>query len=351
LQGNNKVYDALPAATLSFKGTPTAGGDDVTLVSGTAAFNDKNAGTGKPVSYSGYSVGGADAGKFQLFTLPGDIVGTGTTSADITPLALTGAITAADKVYDGTPSATILTRSLSTPIAGDDVSYSGGTALFADKTVANAKTVTASGLALSGADAGNYTVNTTAAASADITPLALTGAITAADKVYDGTPSATILTRSLSTPIAGDDVSYSGGTALFADKTVANAKTVTASGLALSGADAGNYTVNTTAAASADITPLAQRTATLSGSTLTDSFQGNATDTSPLIQNFASSVPSKLANLNLTVIGTGVAMPRVQTAQAQSVKPASPVSSGQGATNATTKTGKLSELPRKQDRY
>jgi hypothetical protein len=266
LQGNNKVYDALPAATLSFKGTPTAGGDDVTLVSGTAAFNDKNAGTGKPVSYSGYSVGGADAGKFQLFTLPGDIVGTGTTSADITPLALTGAITAADKVYDGTPSATILTRSLSTPIAGDDVSYSGGTALFADKTVANAKTVTASGLALSGADAGNYTVNTTAAASADITPLA-------------------------------------------------------------------------------------QRTATLSGSTLTDSFQGNATDTSPLIQNFASSVPSKLANLNLTVIGTGVAMPRVQTAQAQSVKPASPVSSGQGATNATTKTGKLSELPRKQDRY
>ena len=122
--------------------------------------------------------------------------------------------------------------------------------------MADAKTVTGSGLSLSGADAGNYTVNTTAATTANITPLALTGNITAANKVYDGSTAAAILTRTLSTPIAGDSVSYSGGTALFGDKNVADAKIVTGSGLSLSGADAGNYTVNTTAATTANITPL-----------------------------------------------------------------------------------------------
>ena len=175
LQGIDKTYDASTAATLSFKGTPTAGGNDVTLVPGTATFNDKNAGTSKPITYSGFSVGGGNAGKFQLFAPLGGTVGTGTTAADITPLALTGSITAADKVYDGALAATILTRTLSAPIAGDSVSYSGGTAAFADKNVGSAKTVTATGLGLSGADAGNYTVNPSAVTAADITPLALTG--------------------------------------------------------------------------------------------------------------------------------------------------------------------------------
>ena len=257
LQGVDKTYDATAAAALSFVGTPTAGGDDVTLVAGTANFDNKNVGTGKPVAYSGFGIGGADAGKFQLFALLGDAFGTGTTTADITALALMGSITAADKVYDATTSATILTRSLSGVLGGDDVSYSGGSALFSDKNVGVAKTVTGTGLSLSGADAGNYTVNTTAATTADITALALTGNITAADKVYDATTSATILTRTLSGVLGGDDVSYAGGTATFSDKNVGVAKTVTGSGLSLSGADAGNYTVNTSAATTADITALA----------------------------------------------------------------------------------------------
>jgi hypothetical protein len=58
-------------------------------------------------------------------------------------------------------------------LGSDDVSYVGGSASFADKNVGTGKNVTATGLSLSGADAGNYTVNTTAGTTADITPATL----------------------------------------------------------------------------------------------------------------------------------------------------------------------------------
>src|SRR6185436_19498558 len=117
------------------------------------------------------------------------------------------------------------------------------------------KTVTGTGLGLSGADAGNYTVNSVASTTANITTLGITGSITAANKVYDANTAAAISTRTLSGAIAGDVVSYSGGTATFADKNAANGKTVTGTGLGLAGADAGNYTVNSVALTTADITP------------------------------------------------------------------------------------------------
>ena len=121
--------------------------------------------------------------------------------------------------------------------------------------MANGKTVTATGLILSGADAGNYTVNSEATATANITPLGITGGITASSRVYDADVDAAITGRTLTGVLGTDSVSYSGGTATFSDKDVANGKTVTATGLILSGADAGNYSVNTTATTTADIAP------------------------------------------------------------------------------------------------
>jgi hypothetical protein len=60
--------------------------------------------------------------------------------------------------------------------------------------VGNNKPVTVSGLALGGADAGNYTLSVPIL-NANITPAPLTVAgITAASKVYDGTTNATINT-------------------------------------------------------------------------------------------------------------------------------------------------------------
>jgi hypothetical protein len=135
----------------------------------------------------------------------------------------------------------------------DAVTLVGGTATFADRNVGTNKTVTATGLALDGADAGNYTVNATATTTANITQKSVTGSFTAADKVYDGTTAATITTRQLAGTISGDAVSLAGGSAAFDTKDVGAGKTVTGTGFTLSGGDAPNYllasaTLTTTAA-------------------------------------------------------------------------------------------------------
>ena len=102
-------------------------------------------------------------------------------------------ITASDKVYDGTTAATILTRTLTGVLAADEanVSLTGGTATFADPNVGNGKTVTATGLSLSGTAAGNYELSsTTATTTANIT-LATPGvSVTGGTYTYDGSPHA-----------------------------------------------------------------------------------------------------------------------------------------------------------------
>jgi hypothetical protein len=184
-----------------------------------------------------------------------------TTIADITPKAITvGGITASNKVYDATTAAILNTTGASfSGLVGSDSVGVTGTGQFADKNVGTAKPVAITSLALDGADAGNYTVTTSAAPTADITPRALTaGGISATSKVYDGSTAATLDTSAgrLTSGVQGaDDVSLvaSAASGSFASKNVGVAKAVTVSGLALGGADAGNYTIGD-AAAFADIT-------------------------------------------------------------------------------------------------
>ncbi|MEO3957735.1 YDG domain-containing protein, partial [Chromobacterium piscinae] len=102
----------------------------------------------------------------------------------------------------------------------------------------------------------NYTINSTATTSANITPLAITVSATGQNKTYDATVNGTV-TLSSSGVLAGDTVNFSDTSATFANKNVGNAKTVSVSGISASGADAGNYTINSTATTSANITPLA----------------------------------------------------------------------------------------------
>src|SRR5206468_2754777 len=106
---------------------------------------------------------------------------------DIAIAVVTPHVTANNKIYDGTNAATIATRTLTGSFGTDDVSLTGGTATFSDKNAGNGKTVTVTGLSLSGTDAPNYTLSsTTATTTADITPRALTITATGVDKVYDG---------------------------------------------------------------------------------------------------------------------------------------------------------------------
>ena len=260
---NGKVYDATTAATLNAGAAVlngVIGGDsvsfDATLLSG--QFADKNVGNGRAVNVTGAALAGADAANYVVANPTG-------VTASITPatLALTG-VTASDKVYDGTTTAGLNTApaALSGVIGTDAVSLdvSGLAGSFADRNVGSNKAVGISGAALTGADAGNYVVAAPSGVTASITPKALVvSGVTANDKVYDGGTAATLNTGSgvLTGVVAGDAVTLATGAMAgsFADKNAGTGKAVTATGAALGGADAGNYTVVNPAGLTATITP------------------------------------------------------------------------------------------------
>lgn len=246
----SKVYDRTTAAETQnpvIDGTIT--GDVVTLAVGAATFADKNVGLNKDVAVTGLALGGADALNYSLTNA------THTAKADITPKGLTATVVAKDKVYDATDVAAVTATLDAGVISPDVVAVLVGTATFSDKNVANGKTVTAA-LSLAGDDRTNYSLPATRTALASITPATLVGSVTADDKVYDGTTSATIKTRAVSGVLLTDAVALTGGTAVFADKNVATAPiAVAVTGLVLSGTDANNYTVSGTAETAARITP------------------------------------------------------------------------------------------------
>jgi filamentous hemagglutinin family protein len=254
--GNNKVYDALTGVTVSGSSADVIGSDVVTF-SQSAAFADKNVGTGKTINISGIGLSGADAGNYSLQNT------TATTTANITAKALTAAYTGSHKVYDALTGAIVVGSS--NDVIGSDVVTFSQSAAFANKNVGTGKTVNVTGISLSGADAGNYSLqNTTTTTTANITVKALTAAYTANNKVYDALTSATV--SGGSSDVMGSDVVTFSQSAAFANKNVGTGKTINVSGISLSGNDASNYSLqNTTATASADITAKAL-TASYSGS-------------------------------------------------------------------------------------
>jgi len=133
-------------------------------------------------------------------------------------------------------------------VIGGDVVTCSGSATFASATVGAGKTVTASGLTLSGAAAANYALSTTTASTiATITARPVTPTVTAADKVFDGTTTAT-LTSCVLTGVIGGDVVGCTGTATFATASVGAGKVVTVTGLTLTGVSAANYALTTSTA-------------------------------------------------------------------------------------------------------
>ncbi|GFO59790.1 hypothetical protein GMST_21150 [Geomonas silvestris] len=403
----NKGYDGTTAAIITSAGTLSGilSPDVVTLGGGSANFADPNAGNGKTVNIVGLTLGGTDAGNYALtnatatatanitkapLTVTADpaskvygaadpvlgyrstgtlygsdaLTGTlgrtggegvagspyainlGTLSAGANysisfvpanfavtakPLVING-ITANNKVYDGTRSATLNNGavSLSGVVGGDAVSLSGtATGSFDTKNAGTGKTVSFSGLSLTGAAAGNYSIGTTASTTADITPAPLTvnpGTSVVANKVYDGSTATTITSAgTLSGVIAPDLVTVGGGSANFADPNAGNGKTVTIAGLTLGGADAANYTLAGGATATANIAKAGQTisfstalvdkvvgdpqfdfTATAnSGLPVTISVTGPATYLAPtLALQTPALVPTSAADYTVTVTAT-----------------------------------------------
>src|SRR2546429_93131 len=212
-----------------------------------ATFATKTVGTAKAVTVLGVALCGGDAGNYTVSQPSG-------LTADITAknLTISGAL-GNNKQYDGNTAATVdfSGASLVGVVSLDTVTINsmGYSASFATKTVGTAKAVTVLGVALSGGDAGNYTVSQPSGLTADITAknLTISGAL-GNNKQYDGNTTATVdfSGASLVGVIGLDTVSInsSGYSASFATKTVGTAKAVTVLGVALSGGDAGNYTVS-----------------------------------------------------------------------------------------------------------
>ncbi|MGK5019241.1 YDG domain-containing protein [Janthinobacterium sp. LB2P10] len=238
----SRVYDGSLHAALNgyFEGVVT--GDQVSMAGLLGRFRDRNVGTGKNVDYqiaTGHLTG-ADAGNYVLYDYAGS------TTADIGARALNLSGAAGNKVYDGTTGAQLNLLG-DDRLAGDRLTASV-VASFADKNVGAGKTVQLSGATLTGADAGNYFIVLPTGLLASITPASLTLAgVSATDKVYDGTTSATV-SASVNGVLGRDVVNVVGGSGNFADKNAGTGKLVTASGFRLAGADAGNYTLQTTGA-------------------------------------------------------------------------------------------------------
>ncbi len=279
----NKTYDGATTATLNVGSASLVGvvaGDTVTLGTGSASgsFATKTVAAGKTVTVAGLTISGADAANYTL-TQP-------TTTANITAKTLTvSGVTAANKTYDGATTATLNVGSASLVgvVAGDTVTLGTGSASgsFATKTVAAGKTVTVAGLTISGADAANYTL-TQPTTTANITAKTLTvSGATAANKTYDATTTATLNlgSASLVGVVAGDTVTIdgTGASGSFATKTAGTGKTVTVAGIALAGADAGNYTVTQPSGLTADITA---KTLTVTGAAAQNkTYDGTTTAT------------------------------------------------------------------------
>jgi hypothetical protein len=249
VSANNKVYDTTLTASLVGSPTVSALGSDSVSVGGTGSgtFADKNAGSNKPVTVTGYALTGTDAGNYVLVEPAG-------LSANITPanLLVTG-LTTGNKVYDGTTSAILGGAAAVSALGGDSVGLAGtGSGSFANKNVGTGKVVTVTGLSLTGADASNYTLVEPTNLTANITPAALTISATAANRAYDGLNDATATLND--NRIAGDVLTASYASATFSDQNAANGKTVTVAGITIGGTDAGNYTFNTSATTTANIT-------------------------------------------------------------------------------------------------
>jgi filamentous hemagglutinin family protein len=250
----SRVYDATTVAGLVGTATVTALGADNLTVGGAGAgrFADKNVGTAKAVTVTGYTLGGADAGNYSI-TQP-----TGLT-ANISKTSVTvSGVTAISRAYDATTVAGLAGTAIVTALGADNLTVGGaGAGIFADKNVGTAKAVAVSGYTLGGTDAGNYSITQPTGLTANISKASVTvSGITAISRVYDATTVAGLAGTATVTALGADNLTVGGaGAGRFADKNVGTAKAVTVTGYTLGGADAGSYSITQPTGLTANITP------------------------------------------------------------------------------------------------
>lgn len=254
----DKTYDGTTNATITNAGTLSVNydGDNLAIVIGKAAYDNKNVGTDKAVSFTGFELSGSAAGNYKLITQPAD------TTADITAKEITinGATVEGSKVYDGTIEAKITNAgTLSDNYDGENLTIVTGSAAYDNKNVGTGKTVAFTGFALAGDAAANYKLiaqPTDTTADITVKEITISGAAVEASRIYDGTTDAKITNAGApSVNYDGENLKVAAGKAAYDNKNVGKGKAVTFTGFALEGDAAANYKLTAQPeAVTADIT-------------------------------------------------------------------------------------------------
>ena len=273
----SRAYDGTNIATFNTASANLVGkvGTDVVnldTTSATGTFADKNIGTNKAVTASGFGLSGADAGNYTLAQPTG-------LTANITVRLITVTAAGGTKVYDGTTSSVGVPTITIGSLAGTDSAT--WTQTYDNKNVGTGKTLTPAGTVSDGNGGANYSPSFAPVTTGVITAkgLTITGAL-ANGKVYDGTLTVTMGgTPALVGVLAADaDVALNtaGAAGTLASKNVGT-QSVTASGYALLvTANSGNYSVAQPTGLTAAITA---RLITVTAATGTKPYDGLNTST------------------------------------------------------------------------
>ncbi|MBN8788680.1 MAG: hypothetical protein J0I84_16445, partial [Terrimonas sp.] len=243
-----KTYNGNTAATLTAANYIISGieGEDEVSVTGTATYEDKNAGADKNITVNNLVLQGNDKDNYELVTASAVTAGSITTKPITVTIAAQPVIS---KVYDGNTTATANAANyvLHDAEEDDDLSVSA-TVTYDNMNVGEDKVVTVSDFVLSGDDKQNYTLETTSAQTTGIVTkkiLVVTlNSYPAITKQYDGNTTATISAGNFSIEgIVGEDMVLlnTPDTGVYDTKHGGSNKKVTVTGLTISGEGADNY--------------------------------------------------------------------------------------------------------------
>jgi hypothetical protein len=297
LSAPNKTYDGTNTAAPIVSITSGLVGTETVTATGTATFNAKDVATANRVTLNTVTLAdGTNGGLASNYSLPTGIF----TSASINAKALSATLSAPNKTYDGTNTAAPIV-SITSGLVGTGTVTATGTATFNAKDVATANKVTLNTVTLAdgtnGGLASNYSLPTGIFTSASINAKALSATLSAPNKTYDGTNTASPII-SITSGLVGTETVTATGTATFNSKDVATANRVTLNTVALAdGANGGlasNYSLvsGLTGAASINAKEL---NATLSAPNKT--YDGTNTASPSIVLN------GLVGNENLTTTG------------------------------------------------
>ena len=217
-------------------------------------------------------------------------------------------ITASDKTYDGSTSATLTGTAVYSGLVSGDTFTGSYTGAFSDKNVGTGKTVNITP-SYSGADVNNYSVTDQSSTTADISAKALTATASASNKTYDGgTTASTTLTF---TGLVGSETLGQTVGSTFDNKNVGSNKTVTVNSITLAdgsnGGLAANYSISAGQTTTAHISP---KSLTVSGNTASNKvYDSNSSATvSVTLSGFVGSETLTYTNsssFNNKNVGTG----------------------------------------------